>query len=144
MLVESETLHRHDRVDRAAGFDVSAFNELSRYGHFSVHAQHFAHRPLSRPVEVFRFDFTRPDMAPERREVDFLTTQGGTCHALVSWLELTLDDQQRISGDPAGGMTHWMQTVHLWNRPRDVDRAETVKVVAGHDTRQVYFLTDIA
>lgn len=61
----------------------------------------------------------------------------------MTWLELTLDDRQRVTGDPAGSGTHWMQTVHLWNRPRAVDRRETIKVLAGHDTRHVYFLTDI-
>jgi len=142
MLVESEPLHRHDRVGHAAEFDVSAFNEFSRYGYFSAHLRHFAHRPLSRPVEVFRFDFTRPDAAPQQRDVEFRAAESGTCHALVSWFELTLDDRQRVSGDPAAGGAHWMQAVHLWNRPRAVERGETVKVAASHDTRQVYFLTD--
>jgi len=142
MLVDSPPLYHCDRASRAAGFDVSAFNEFSRYNYFTTNVRYYGHRPLSRPVEIFRFDFTRPPVRSETRTVELPIAESGTCHALVSWFELVLDDQGRVTSDPASRGSHWMQAVHLWNRPRAVKAGDVVAITASHDADHVYFLVD--
>lgn len=134
-LVESAALYRQDRVDRAAGFDVSAFNEFARYNWRTLDLRHFDHRLLSPPVALFRFDLTGGEVRPEEKTVEFPVTEDGTCHALMSWFELEVDAQGRLSSGPAAGGVdwHWMQLFHFWERPRRVAPGQTIRVAASHD-----------
>jgi tetratricopeptide (TPR) repeat protein len=144
MLVESPALHRRDHVARAAGFDVSAFNEFSRFTCSSAELSNVPFRPLSRPVEVFRFDFSRPGIAPETKTIDLTVGGRGTAHALVTWFELWLDDDHRVGSDPSLPGSHWAQVVHVLEHPRVVESGQVLCVRASHDTHDIGFLVDPA
>lgn len=138
MMVESPALYRQDRVQRVTGFDLSGFNQFSRFSRFTADLRHFPHAALSAPVELFRFDFTRPGAESQKRTVEFRATRPGTCHAFVSWFELVLDDERRIDGAPGSGASHWMQLIQPVDHSRPVALGETVAVDASHDRRHIY------
>jgi Flp pilus assembly protein TadD/precorrin-6B methylase 2 len=140
MLVESDGLYRQDRVDRAAGFDVSGFNEFSRLSSRTLDLRHFHYRALSPPVEVFRFDFTRPNFAPESKTVTLKATESGLGHALVTWFDLRLDALAVISNDPRADALdwHWMQTIYFADGPRPIVAGEAVSLAASHDLLHIH------
>lgn len=138
MMVESEAMLRQDRVDGVMGFDLSGFNEFSRFNRFTADIRRFPHEALSAPVELFRFDFTRRGIRPETRRIEFQAERAGVCHAFVSWFELVLDDARRIDAAPAAGGSRGMQLVQLADRPRPVAAGEIVAIEASHDRRHIY------
>lgn len=140
MLVECEALYRRNRVERAAGFDVNGFNEFSRDSYFAENLGGFAHRNLSGPAEVFHFDFTRRGLCPERRTLEFPIIERGTCHALVSWFDLVLDDQHTVGSSPLGKGSHWGQAIYLLPEPRAVTKGDRMRFIARHDCKHVFFL----
>jgi hypothetical protein len=141
--VESEALHRQDRVGVVSGFDVGAFNDFSRFTHFTAQLAQFAYRPLADAAEVFRFDFARPDAVPEARMVEMTATESGTWHAVASWFELALDGERRLSNDPRIAGSHWMQFIHLCDRPRRFERGETLKLAASHNRQFIFYRLDV-
>jgi hypothetical protein len=140
MLVESPTLHHRDHVRRAAGFDVSAFNEFSRFSCTAAELRNFDYRPLSRPAELFRFEFSRPGILPESKTIELDIVERGTGHALVTWFDLLLDEDHCLSSNPASPASHWSQVVHVCDEPRIVESGETVLVAASHDTHDISLL----
>jgi len=140
MLVESPMLHHRQHVRRAAGFDVSAFNEFSRFSCSAAELRHVEYRPLSRPAEVFRFEFSRIGILPESKLIELAIFERGTGHALVTWFDLMLDEDHWLSSSPASPASHWSQVVHVCANPRVVVVGEIVRVAASHDTHDVSFL----
>ena len=142
MLVECEALYRRNRVESAAGFDVSDFNEFSRYSYFAENLGSLAHRTLSEPAEVFRLDFTRRGLRGEARALELPITESGTCHALVSWFDLVLDDRHAVGSSPLGKWSHWGQAIYLLPEPRAVTKGDRMPFIARHDCKHVFFLPD--
>ena len=140
MLVDSPALHQREHVRYAAGFDVSLFNEFSRYSCSAAELDRFDYHPLSRPIEVFRFDFTRPGIVAESRSLRLPITARGTGHALVTWFDLLLDDQHAVSSSPRSPSSHWTQVVHVCGNPPVVEVGDAVSVQASHDTHDLCFL----
>jgi len=140
MLVDSPALHERDYVRQAAGFDVSRFNEFSRYSCSAAELRRFDYRPLSEPMEVFRFDFTRPGIVAESKSIGLPITARGTGHALVTWFDLLLDDRQTVSSGPGSPSSHWTQVVHVCADPPVVEAGDVVSVQASHDTHDLCFL----
>jgi hypothetical protein len=140
MLVDSPALHARDHVRCAAGFDVSLFNEFSRYSCSAAELRRFDYRPLSAPMEVFRFDFTRPGIVAESRSIGLRVTARGTGHALVTWFDLLLDERETVSSSPGSPSSHWTQVVHVCANPPVVEEGDVVWVQASHDTHDLCFL----
>lgn len=137
MMVESEPLYRQDRVGAVAGFDLSAFNEFSRFARFTADIAAFPYTSLSAPMELFRFDFTRRGIRSESRLVKFLALRPGVHHGLVLWFELALDKARNVSAAPRSP-SHWKQSVYLFDNPRPIKAGDSVSVTASHDRRHVY------
>ena len=137
-LVESPAVLELNHVGDIAGFDLREFNSLSTLEYFSARIGHFAHRPLTPPVEVFDFRFTR-DVVPERRAVEIRPTASGTCHAIVSWFEMELVPGVEVSNGPMHHDSHWKQAVQVLTRPVDVSAGAPVTLSARHDCDRVLF-----
>lgn len=136
--IESPALFSNDRVGRAAGFDVSPFNEFTRYGNFTsdlIRPDDFA--ALGPPTELFSFDFTQGRFAPEERSLEIGCDRPGMLHGLLVWFALDLADGVTVDNDPAGGCGHWGHAVFFLDRPRKVDAGGAVSIVAAHDTTTV-------
>ncbi|MEV6983582.1 50S ribosomal protein L11 methyltransferase [Sphaerisporangium sp. NPDC051017] len=108
-LLDSVAVDRLNRVDHAAGFDVSLLNGLSTPGHFPVRLPTWPHRLLSPEVELYAFDFASGSMADGSTEVDIPVTETGEAHGLAVWFDLSLGGGVRLRNSPDNLASHWMQ-----------------------------------
>ncbi|WP_027236308.1 50S ribosomal protein L11 methyltransferase [Leisingera caerulea] len=133
-LVESSGLLDQWRPHQAEGFDLSAFHRFARVaqltpGEFAACGL----RSLGPAAELFQFDFTRPDLTPERTATDLTCAAAGTIHAVLVSFELQLAPGIQVAnGMDAGG--HWGRTAFLLDRAEAAAPGDRLPVTAQHDT----------
>ena len=137
MPVESAGIDAERRVDRAAGFDISAFNRLAPKLYLQTDLAKYDWRPLAAPAVLFRFDFTRA--APEAGETSarVIPRSDGTAHAVALWFELSLDGETTLATGPMDPPTHWKQAVFALETPVALNRNDPVRLTARHDGRRI-------
>ncbi|MBA3564225.1 MAG: tetratricopeptide repeat protein [Gammaproteobacteria bacterium] len=133
MLVESESLMRKGSVGEAAGFDLSAFNEYRPVSYQQPVSPGMDCRRLSDDFELFSFDFRGLPIAPAERRIHVRPSSDGTCHGVVYWYRLQIDDERFISTAPGDGPSHWKQTVQLFLPPVQVRGGQMLDLIAAHD-----------
>jgi tetratricopeptide (TPR) repeat protein len=135
MLVESEKLYAEDRIQTAAGFDLSPFNDFSsKYTYLQHYLRFFPHKILSEVFEVFAFDFCGEPIKSATTEIQPVITDEGKCHAIVFWFRLWLDDEIFIDTSPMHEDTCWMQAIQLLPSPlRLFKGASGIKILAQHN-----------
>lgn len=138
-LVESEELHLLNHVELAAGFDLSLFNRLSSLEYFSTRLAQYKYRPLTRPFDVFGFDFSAGCFAPERKLLRCVAAASGRCHAVVFWFSLQLAPGLALVNDPANVRSHWKQAVQSFAAPVWVGAGTELQVIVRHDRQRVFF-----
>lgn len=138
MLVEGERLRNLNRADTAAGFDVSPINRYVTAGYFPVRLGAFDHVRLTEPFEVFHFDFTSEIITPTIEKILVPVKRDGTCHAVVFWFDMRLDEEIFLSNYP-GSTTHWEQALQCMEKVVPVRVGETLTMVAEHDCSAVSF-----
>ncbi|WP_019501408.1 tetratricopeptide repeat protein [Pseudanabaena sp. PCC 6802] len=141
MLVESEKLYAEDRVQTAAGFDLSPFNDFSsKYTYLQNYLSHFPHRVLSEVFEVFAFDFCGASIQPATKEIQPVINDEGKCHAIVFWFRLWLDDEIFIDTSPMVEDTCWMQAIQLLPSPLELVKGDSsIKILAQHNCNYITF-----
>jgi SAM-dependent methyltransferase len=133
-LVESSGLLDQWRPQEAEGFDLSAFHRFARVaqltpGEFAACGL----RPLGPAAELFRFDFTRPDLTPARTATDLMCAAAGTVHAVLVSFEMQLAPGIRVAnGMDSGG--HWGRTAFLLDQAQAAAPGDRLAVTAQHDT----------
>ena len=137
-VVESKRLRNLNYADKAAGFDVSAINQYATAGYFPVRSDAFDYTLLAEPFEVFRFDFTQDVMASDSKLITLPVNRDGTCHAILFWFDMQLDDEILISNRP-GSLTHWEQALQCLEQEVSVRAGATLTVCAEHDSSTVSF-----
>jgi len=135
--LESEALWRANRVDRALGFDVSAFNRLAAPTLVPLRVGDYPYRPLAEAQRLFRLDFGGAPIRPDAVERQF-AVESGTCHAVAVWMRIEFDDEITFETGPDGASSHWMQAVQVLDRPRPTDARTPLVVDAEHDRCQVF------
>ena len=135
-LVESQALTTAGSVGQVRGFDLSAFNEL-RPESFQRALGDYDHRFLSRPFEIFSFDFRGDLPLTDDREIHVTTCAGGHVHGLVYWFELFLDEQAVYGTSPMDEDSHWDQQIWLLAPPLEVAEGETLSIAAQHNRRRL-------
>jgi type II protein arginine methyltransferase len=138
MLVESQRLRGLNCVDRCAGFDLGLMREYATPHYFPVRLAAFEYEPLTAPFEVFRFDFVRDQILPTRKTISVPATRTGTCHAVVFWFHMQLDEEISISNEP-GSTTHWEQAIQCLKHEMTVGTGDVLQIEAGHDCCSVIF-----
>lgn len=138
IVVESEGLQSLNRARTAAGFDVSPINRYSTAGYFPVRLGAFDYVALTDPFEVFNFDFTQGLISPNTKRIDVPVKHGGSCHAIVFWFEMQLDEEISLSNRP-GSATHWEQALQTLEIVVRVQTGEVLPVVAEHDCTSLRF-----
>ncbi len=138
MLVESTRLRNLNCVERCAGFDVSLMQQYATRGYFPVRLAAFEYAALTEPFEVFRFDFEREAILPARKRIAVAAARGGTCHAVVFWFDMRLDEEISISNEP-GSTTHWEQAIQCFGEERAVRGGEVLQLEVSHDCCSVVF-----
>jgi hypothetical protein len=136
--VEAPNLHSLDRIGQVSGFDLSAFNEFSRFGNLSVESvREGDFEPLGDAAEAFRFDFTDGPFQSESKRLDMVCCRAGELHGLLVWFELSLAADITIGNYPGRDGDHWGHALFLVDRPRTVAAGETLRIVARHDTTTI-------
>ncbi|AXG77694.1 50S ribosomal protein L11 methyltransferase [Streptomyces paludis] len=134
--VESTELHSLNHVGEVEGFDFSPFTSLSSLEYFSTALGNYRHRPLTDPVEIFRFDFGQ-DIAPAAHTVAAVPAESGTAHAVVMWFELDLADGITLSNSPSDRGSHWKQAIQTLPEPWRLNKHSPVEFRASHDGQRV-------
>lgn len=138
-LVQSRELWLKDRVpDQVAGFDLSPFNQFSNALYFSAPVAHFEHRWLSNTFDLFHYDFTK-DLALEQKALlKIRATHNGTCHAVVFWFKLHLDDRLSLETKPGRG-GHWTQAVQALPQPVSLPKGHKLVLLVEQHSRGISF-----
>jgi type II protein arginine methyltransferase len=137
-IVESNQLRNLNYADRAAGFDVSPINQYATVGYFPVRAAAFDYIMLAEPFEVFRFDFTQGAIAPQSKPISVPIEREGSCHAILFWFDMQLDDEISISNS-LGSKTHWEQALQCLDEEVWVRAGATLTLCAEHDCSALSF-----
>ncbi len=141
-LIESQELANEDRVELISNFDLSPFNRFSsNFTYLQKQLNHYSHRSLSAPFEVFSFDFYT-DLALEAEKIiEVPVAESGTCHGFVFWFRLWLDDEIFVDTSPYEGeaSTHWMQAIQILKSSVTVTKSQILQVIAKHDGANITF-----
>jgi len=145
MLFESESLWREGAVDNVCGFDLAALNRF-RPDTISLSPAAGGGRALSDDACLFSFDFSAeagPVTDTASLEIPVLTK--GTCHGLLVWFSLQLDDELTFDNRPSfasdglvnDARTHWQPVVKLLVPAPAVEAGMTLRVEARHNRSNV-------
>ena len=155
MGLESREIFEMHRVSKAAGFDVSAFNEFARKKYKSYHLDRYDYRPLTGNITLFDFDF-RQAQSDAAVPVEFKAQHAGICHAVAYWFELRLDEKttidtgpgpstprsERVATQAAPGVSphsSWEQAVYCFETSVPLKVGDTLKLTAHHDSDRIWF-----
>lgn len=138
MLVESKRLRGLNCVDRCAGFDLEPMRQYATPHYFPVRLAAFEYEALTAPFEVFRFDFAHESILPSRNTVSVAATRDGTCHAVVFWFHMQLDEEIAISNEP-GSTTHWEQAIQCLPQEMSIHAGDELQIAAAHDCSSIVF-----
>lgn len=139
-LVEAPRLHEYYCVDKASGFDVSAFNEFSRAPYTILRLATYPYTFINDPVETFSFDLANPDSQGAAEKTFSLTADRDcTCHAIVYWFSLDLDDEISIDTSPVHDRSCWMQAAHVPNPAPKLKKGGGIDVLGKYDPVSVRF-----
>lgn len=122
------------RLDRIWNIDANLLNPYRFTPSFiNVDARALSYRPLTEPIDLFRFDFSTASPTPDARELLVPATASGVAGAVLFWFDLQLDETTWISNDPAAATSlHWKQGLQFMPEVR-VDLASTLPLLAQHD-----------
>lgn len=142
-LVSSPTLADEGRAGVAAGFDLSMLNR-HRPDILGLSEGRFPLTRLSRDQTLFTFDFAADGgICPPAKRLMFTADRDATCHAIVYWMRLWLDETRVLDtapdmdGDlpePCG--EHWGPLAKLIP-PLELKRGMEVPIEAHHNGRFV-------
>ena len=143
-LVESPRLWREGAVDTACGFDLDALNDF-RPETVVLETASFEGRLLADDFPIFEFDFGAGAGAGPSVRLDIPVREAGTCHALVYWIKLQLDDSTSVDNRPlfdgaapaSAYCGHWYQAARLLVPPVAVQPGMSLGVAARHNGRNV-------
>lgn len=138
MLVEGRRLRGLNYVSHCAGFDVSLMQRYATASYIPVRLAAFEHVALTAPFELFRFDFARGTLLPERKTISVPVIREGLCHAVIFWFDMQLDEQISISNRP-GSTTHWEQALQCFEHEQPVRAGEVLHVEVEHDCQSILF-----
>jgi Flp pilus assembly protein TadD len=131
-------------VDRAAGFELTPFNEFAQPT-MGLPINNLPHEVLSDDFEIFRFDLTEPRFAAAERIIEVSARRAGRCFGVVQWLRLELGDDITYENRPRPGPTidSWGHMLHSFSRPVALDVGERLRLLAAHN-RQHFLICDLA
>lgn len=132
-LVQCDGLRHQWRPAMAEGFDLSAFHHLARVaqitpGDFAASGM----RALGPNRDLFRFDFTRPDINPARVTHDLFCDCSGEIQAVFVSFQMQLAPGISVTNDMSSN-GHWGRTAYLLDQPMTVTPGDLLTVTAQHD-----------
>lgn len=133
-LVQCDGLLHQWRPATAEGFDLSAFHHLARVaqitpGDFAASGM----RALGPNRNLFRFDFTRPDINPARVTQDLPCDRTGVMQAVLVSFDMQLAPGISVTNDMQSD-GHWGRTAYLLDHATPATPGDRVTVTAQHDS----------
>jgi len=140
-LVGGDALGRHLHVDKAFGFDLSAFNAI-RPTKVPLNREDLSPVLLSDDIEAFRFDFQRASSFPAgRRTIEIAARAAGVCHGVIQWIRIELAEGVSFENHPSRPrpVSNWQHTVYCFEQPVRLEPGAIVPVIATHDRSRPWF-----
>jgi type III protein arginine methyltransferase len=128
------------RLQRAWDIDLNLLNPYRFFPSFvNVDASRLSYRPLTRPVDIFCFDFANAAPTPAERELRIPAIADGIAGALLFWFDLELAPGLRLTNEPGShGGLHWKQGLQFLPEAR-VTGGSVLPVTAKHNGSQLQF-----
>jgi type III protein arginine methyltransferase len=128
------------RLERIWEIDVNLLNPYAAaHGFINVDASKLAYRALTAPFDVFAFDFATASTAAQESVPDLKASAPGTASAVLFWFDLSLDEHDPISNDPASGSAlHWKQGLQFLPEVQ-VSAGDDLPLVARHNGSALKF-----
>lgn len=128
-LISSAAAACLNKIDLAAGFDVSLFNRIATPGHFPIRLKYWPHEVMSETVELMSCDLATDSLDDSGcRLIHIPIIATGTAHALVAWFDLDLGFGVRIRNSPENVRSHWHQAIISFDSPIHVTRGQDAVV----------------
>ncbi len=142
-LVESTGLWDEGGVDHSAGFDLTPLNR-HRPDTIALEVSNFSGRFLADEFSLFAFDFSNAYTSAETQRLDIPILETGICHALVYWINLTLDGTN-ISNRPffegeesrSDNCAHWYQAAKILVPALPVVKGMVLRIDVSHNRQAV-------
>ncbi len=139
MCIESGEIYKNHRVETISNFDLSPFNQFSTYNYSGYHLAKTDYRALSSTAKIFDFNFYKIP-GNESVNIEFDIIESGTCHAVVYWYELQLDEDTIISTAPhLPQLSCWKQAVQILAKPLTLTKGKSLRLSANHDDEALWF-----
>jgi len=104
-----------------------------------VDAGKLNYRALTRPFDVFSFDFSNAMPTPAENELLIPAINNGTAGAVLFWFELRLDGSSWLSNAPAAPeQLHWRQGLQFLPEAL-VNSGAPLPLIAQHDGSELSF-----
>ncbi|CAL1545743.1 unnamed protein product [Lymnaea stagnalis] len=110
--------------------------------------------PITKPVEVFRFDFSHRNALKKNEQVKLSieAVKDGQVDGFVMWWDLIMDPQgeitlscapcwNKLKDSPVPWRDHWMQAVYYPTRQQVVRKGEDFEINCNHDEYSLWFDT---
>lgn len=121
------------RIDRVLNVDANLLNPYRASPNFvNVDARMLDYRALSAPFDLFDFDFSTADPAPQEMMIDATVIADGTVGAILFWFDLRLDANTILSNAPDGDGLHWKQGLQFLPEAR-IAAGKMLPLTAQHD-----------
>lgn len=132
-LVASETLADYAFVGQVSGFDLYAFNAFAPQ-RLPIHGTMTGWTRLSDDLELVRLDLTQKKHDASLARLRVSVTTSGRAIGIVQWMHIDLWEGVSFDNHPErysdGG---WLQILHSFPEPVDVEAGETFDIAVGHD-----------
>lgn len=139
-LVASDTLADYSHVTTVSGFNVSRFNTLAPMA-LPIHGTMTDWTRLSDDFEITSVDLTKHSHDAEQRHISIPVTATGTVVGVVQWMRVDLIDDIQFVNHPDdyvdGG---WLQVLHAFPAPVEVEAGSVLNMLVGHDKRSLIIL----
>lgn len=121
------------RIDQVLDVDANLLNPYRASPTFvNVDARTLDYRALSKPFDLFDFDFATADPTAQEMSIDVPAVSDGSVGAILFWFDLRLDADTVLSNAPDGDALHWNQGLQYLPEARVVD-GQNLPLVARHD-----------
>jgi SAM-dependent methyltransferase len=135
-LVESGKLLNLWRPQEAEGFKLDAFHHLANVAQITPNDLSACRlRPLGSAMDLFQFDFRRPDMKSAQTAKHLACSASGTIHAVLVFFEMDLSPGIKLSNSLTSG-GHWGRSAFLLDRPISSELCDFLPIAVSHDTTQ--------
>ena len=134
---ESEKIYKESRVDKVAGLDIQLFNRINPRMRLQTDLSKFQWKILSKPTEIFKFEFPSKKFVPKRHKVKLTPNTDGMAHGIALWFDLQLNKDIFISTSPFSAPTHWKQSVYPLSSPMMVRKNKPISLLASYTENRI-------